>query len=59
MTDLNLELNIQYSKQQLEELFNLKIIINLRHTYTNFKSKDTIFNIDTIDNSRKKQLASF
>ena len=55
MTDLNLELNVlQYSKEELEDLFEL------RHNYKfsdihkqASKVKEIIFNIETIDNSRK------
>jgi len=61
MTDLNLELNVlQYSKQELEELFNLKNNYKFEDIHTQaLKVKDTIFNINSIDESRKKQLASF
>ena len=61
MTDLNLELNVlQYSKQELEELFNLKHNYKFEDIHIQaLKVKDTIFNIDSIDDSRKKQLASF
>ena len=61
MTDLNLELNVlQYSKQELEELFNLKHNYKFEDIHVQaLKVKDTIFNIDAIDNSRKKQLTTF
>ena len=61
MTDLNLELNVlQYSKQELEELFNLKNNYKFEDIHIQaLKVKDTIFNINSIDDSRKKQLASF
>ena len=61
MTDLNLELNVlQYSKQELEDLFNLKHNYKFEDIHIQaIKVKDTIFNIDAIDNSRKKQLATF
>ena len=61
MTDLNLELNVlQYSKQELEELFNLKNNYKFEDIHIQaLKVKDTIFNINSIDDSRKKQLACF
>jgi hypothetical protein len=61
MTDLNLELNVlQYSKEDLEDLFNLKDNYKFNDIHKQaLKVKDTIFNIETIDVSRKKQLASF
>tara|TARA_B100000989_G_C19480526_1_gene444916 strand:+ start:990 stop:1241 length:252 start_codon:yes stop_codon:yes gene_type:complete len=61
MTDLNLELNVlQYSKEELEDLFNLKHNYKFGDIHIQAsKVKDTIFNIETIDDSRKKQLASF
>tara|TARA_B100000963_G_C22468046_1_gene598796 strand:+ start:678 stop:929 length:252 start_codon:yes stop_codon:yes gene_type:complete len=61
MTDLNLELNVlQYSKEDLEDLFNLKDNYKFNDIHKQaLKVKDTIFNIETIDDSRKKQLASF
>ncbi len=61
MTDLNLELNVlQYSKEELEELFNLKQNYKFNDIHNQaLKVKDTIFNIETIDDSRKKQLAFF
>ena len=61
MTDLNLELNVlQYSKEELEELFNLKQNYKFNDIHKQaLKVKNTIFNIETIDDSRKKQLASF
>ena len=61
MSDLNLELNVlQYSKEELEDLFNLKDNYKFNDIHKQaLKVKDTIFNIETIDNSRKKQLASF
>ena len=61
MTDLNLELNVlQYSKEELEDLFNLKHNYKFSDIHKQAsKVKEIIFNIETIDNSRKKQLASF
>ena len=61
MSDLNLELNLlQYSKQELEDLFNLKNNYKFGEIHLQaLKVKETIFNIETIDPSRKKQLASF
>ncbi len=61
MTDLNLELNVlQYSKEELEDLFNLKNNYKFEEIHLQaLKVKETIFNIETIDQSRKKQLASF
>ncbi len=61
MTDLNLELNVlQYSKEDLEDLFNLKNNYKFNDIHKQaLKVKETIFNIETIDDSRKKQLASF
>lgn len=61
MTDLNLELNVlQYSKKELEDLFNLKQNYKFDDIHKQaLKVKDTIFGIETIDDSRKKQLASF
>ena len=61
MTDLNLELNVlQYSKEELEDLFNLKNNYKFEEIHLQaLKVKETIFNIETIDHSRKKQLASF
>ena len=61
MSDLNLELNVlQYSKEELEELFNLKNNYKFEDIHKQAKMvKNTIFNINSIDDSRKKQLASF
>ena len=61
MSDLNLELNVlQYSKEELEELFNLKNNYKFEDIHRQAqKVKNTIFNINSIDESRKKQLASF
>ena len=61
MTDLNLELNVlQYSKEELEDLFNLKHNYKFRDIHIQaLKVKETIFNIETIDDTRKKQLAFF
>ena len=61
MTDLNLELNVlQYSKEELEDLFNLKNNYKFEEIHLQaLKVKETIFNIETIDHSIKKQLASF
>tara|TARA_B100000925_G_scaffold176837_1_gene133336 strand:- start:1156 stop:1407 length:252 start_codon:yes stop_codon:yes gene_type:complete len=61
MSDLNLELNVlQYSKEDLEDLFNLKDNYKFNDIHKQaLKVKETIFNIETIDDSRKKQLASF
>ena len=61
MSDLNLELNVlQYSKEELEELFNLKNNYKFEDIHRQAKKvKNTIFNINSIDESRKKQLASF
>ena len=61
MSDLNLELNVlQYSKEELEDLFNLKNNYKFEEIHLQaLKVKETIFNIETIDQSRKKQLASF
>ena len=61
MTDLNLELNVlQYSKEKLEDLFNLKHNYKFRDIHIQaLKVKETIFNIETIDDTRKKQLAFF
>ena len=61
MADLNLELNVlQYSKEDLEDLFNLKHNYKFCDIHKQaLKVKETIFNIETIDDSRKKQLASF
>jgi hypothetical protein len=61
MTDLNLELNVlQYSKEELEDLFNLKNNYKFEDIHLQaLKVKDTIFNINSIDDTRKKQLASF
>ena len=61
MTDLNLELNVlQYSKEELEDLFNLKHNYKFSDIHKQAsKVKETIFNIETIDKPRKKQLASF
>ena len=61
MTDLNLELNVlQYSKKELEDLFNLKNNYKFEDIHLQaLKVKDTIFNINSIDDTRKKQLASF
>lgn len=61
MTDLNLELNVlQYSKEELEELFNLNYNYKFEDIHKQaLKVKNTIFNIENIDDSRKKQLASF
>jgi hypothetical protein len=61
MSDLNLELNVlQYSKEELEDLFNLKNNYKFEDIHLQaLKVKDTIFNINSIDDTRKKQLASF
>ena len=61
MADLNLDLNVlQYSKEDLEDLFNLKHNYKFNDIHKQaLKVKDTIFNIESIDDSRKKQLASF
>ena len=61
MTDLNLELNVlQYYKEELEDLFNLKNNYKFEDIHLQaLKVKDTIFNINSIDDTRKKQLASF
>ena len=61
MSDLNLELNLlQYSKQELEDLFNLKNNYKFEDIHKQaLKVKNTIFNIDTIDQQRKLQLSSF
>ena len=61
MTDLNLELNVlQYSKEELEELFNLKNNYKFEDIHKQAqKVKNTIFNIDSIDQQRKLQLSSF
>ena len=61
MSDLNLELNVlQYSKEELEELFNLKNNYKFEDIHKQaLKVKNTIFNIDTIDQQRKLQLSSF
>lgn len=61
MTDLNLELNIlQYSKKELEDLFNLNQNYKFDDIHKQaLKVKDTIFDIETIDDTRRKQLSSF
>tara|TARA_B100001287_G_C22487527_1_gene437388 strand:- start:257 stop:508 length:252 start_codon:yes stop_codon:yes gene_type:complete len=61
MSDLNLELNVlQYSKEELEELFNLKNNYKFEDIHKQAqKVKNTIFNIDSIDQQRKLQLSSF
>lgn len=61
MTDLNLELNVlQYSKNELEELFNLKNNYKFEDIHSQaLKVKNTIFNIESIDLQRKLQLSSF
>tara|TARA_B100000963_G_scaffold328423_1_gene316919 strand:+ start:2720 stop:2971 length:252 start_codon:yes stop_codon:yes gene_type:complete len=61
MTDLNLELNVlQYSKEELEDLFNLKNNYKFDEIHSQaLKVKNTIFNIETIDKQRKLQLSSF
>ena len=61
MSDLNLELNVlQYSKEELEELFNLKNNYKFEDIHIQAKKvKNTIFNIDSIDQQRKLQLSSF
>ena len=61
MSDLNLELNVlQYSKEELEELFNLKNNYKFEDIHKQAqKVKNTIFNIDSIDRQRKLQLSSF
>ena len=61
MADLNLELNVlQYSKEELEDLFNLKNNYKFDDIHKQaLKVKDTIFNIESIDQERKKQISSF
>ena len=61
MSDLNLELNVlQYSKEELEELFNLKNNYKFEDIHKQAqKVKNTIFNIDSIDQQRKLQLSAF
>ena len=55
MTDLNLELNVlQYSKEELEDLLNLKNNYKFSDIHSQaLKVKDTIFNIQSIDSRIK------
>ena len=61
MTDLNLELNIlQYSKEELEELFNLKNNYKFEDIHKQAsKVKNTIFNIESIDDKEKNNFLLF
>uniref|UniRef100_A0A6C0KCU4 Uncharacterized protein n=1 Tax=viral metagenome TaxID=1070528 RepID=A0A6C0KCU4_9ZZZZ len=61
MSDLNLELNVlQYSKEELEDLLNLKKNYKFSDIHNQaLKVKDTIFNIESIDQDRKKQISFF